>query len=391
METSRAIESILTFGHVSSTYKFALFRALVDLIIESPCRRSGNGVHLWPLLTFARRYLEYYWPLLASRINQAPTSGHAATFSLTRYFEEFKDANQTHRFIGPALDRDRSPLTIMDYLDTARPLHPAAARLLRQIRQAIIRYPLIRFPNVKQRKIHLFDVVTCDFRPDQPRLEPNSRPPKPRGLMSYPDLEAAETKYLQLSDRVYQDLAAMRFWLRDAVLKRWAEVCSRYSAGLQVETFFQATGIQPRPRNSTLIRRYRQAYRDIGLSECHYCGRPLPGVWELDHLAPFRRFPVNLFWNLCPACPECNRGRAGKHDLVLKDTTALRERLERHTALCLASGHPLIAGDVAVTFRRFIVKEVPRNMDDQQQEIVTHTLNVLSSLRRSFPTRPWTA
>ncbi len=58
-------------------------------------------------------------------------------------------------------------------------------------------------------------------------------------------------------------------------------------------------------------------WRDRGLDpdRCAYCLRPIgPGDRDVDHFVPVARGGADDPSNLCPSCPDCNRGPGGKFD-----------------------------------------------------------------------------
>lgn len=67
----RPIEAILNYGSKQSTYKFALIRAINDWVIEHATEDGRD--HEVSVAWIAIKFLEYYWPLVASdRVLQMP-------------------------------------------------------------------------------------------------------------------------------------------------------------------------------------------------------------------------------------------------------------------------------------------------------------------------------
>ncbi len=60
MDASRQVEMILKHGSKSSTYKFALLKALIDYVIEHPTEEARNGFHYVPGIFLAKQFLRYY-------------------------------------------------------------------------------------------------------------------------------------------------------------------------------------------------------------------------------------------------------------------------------------------------------------------------------------------
>lgn len=45
---------------------------------------------------------------------------------------------------------------------------------------------------------------------------------------------------------------------------------------------------------------------------CWWCGKPVGGVYHLDHRVPLSRGGTNAANNICISCPECNLGKRDK-------------------------------------------------------------------------------
>lgn len=93
----------------------------------------------------------------------------------------------------------------------------------------------------------------------------------------------------------------------------------------------------------------RAALNGYQKGRCFYCFSAIttsagPARADVDHFFPWalrRLLPGNIngVWNLVLACSRCNRGAAGKFDLV--PTLSLLERLYRRNEFLITSHHPL--------------------------------------------------
>jgi hypothetical protein len=92
----------------------------------------------------------------------------------------------------------------------------------------------------------------------------------------------------------------------------------------------------------------RDALNGYQKGHCFYCFAPISieeatMLADVDHFLPFilREFVSNLngVWNLVLACKNCNRGPAGKFDLVPE--IELLERLHTRNEYLITSHHPL--------------------------------------------------
>jgi SAM-dependent methyltransferase len=64
------IEGVLNHDKKTATYKFALFRALAEIATQSPnnVKWLANGKVALPVRYVAEKWLQYYWPLIESKV-----------------------------------------------------------------------------------------------------------------------------------------------------------------------------------------------------------------------------------------------------------------------------------------------------------------------------------
>jgi hypothetical protein len=64
------IEGVLNHDKKTATYKFALFRALAEIATQSPNNVTwlSNGKVALPVRYVAEKWLQYYWPLIESKV-----------------------------------------------------------------------------------------------------------------------------------------------------------------------------------------------------------------------------------------------------------------------------------------------------------------------------------
>ena len=78
-------------------------------------------------------------------------------------------------------------------------------------------------------------------------------------------------------------------------------------------------------RDSMIMGEYRDYYTKIEVKNCLYCSTPLTeNNYQLDHLIPWSRFPINRIWNLYPVCQRCN---GEKSNLLIVFNEEIQERL----------------------------------------------------------------
>jgi len=101
--------------------------------------------------------------------------------------------------------------------------------------------------------------------------------------------ELLEIENLELffGHQTYTEISNLRFWLRDVLIKRWAQECNeKYNENkTDILSYFDLWKITPE-RNSALIKKYRDCYIENGLTICTYCGKFIEKDLQLDHLLP---------------------------------------------------------------------------------------------------------
>jgi hypothetical protein len=136
------IEGVLNHDKKSATYKFALFRALAEIATQSPNNVSwlADGQVGLPVRYVAEKWLQYYWPLIESRIfipqlnGERPDTGKPIKFrkrlsDLIGYYEK------SGGYSGFRIERNKGLLT------------PDKQKLLRalmaDIEHAIVKGPVV--------------------------------------------------------------------------------------------------------------------------------------------------------------------------------------------------------------------------------------------------------
>lgn len=367
MNTVAAIEQVLSRGSKSSTYKLAVLRALVDFVIEHPGREPVNGFHFVPVVELARRALGYYWSLALSGIPQGRPAPK---------IPEIVSALSRSGLAVPGLELQdpRSGLALVTLVEEAEQVPPAVLDAVLEVRKVLLDQPLQHLPNVGDKRMDIFSLLTVPGaagggpRPDASYDEHRRAAPSKSELKAgaWTEVLERERTLLTLSARSYEEIAEVRFWVRDAILLRWARECERFGA-TQVPASAFELGIPE--RDPVVVGELKRIYSTLGHgTRCLYTGRELPAVWALDHVLPWSRFPVNLFWNLVPAHPEAN---SAKSDRLPVFSEELRRRYLNLLEAGLASHSPLVEKDVSATFRRYFqrgrpaeagVSEVPRDL-----------------------------
>lgn len=351
MNTAAAIEQILDRGKKETTYKLAVLRALVDYVIEHPGREPRNGLHYIPVMEIARRVLAYYWRPALENVRQSKGAG---TPVIVRAVRDLAHGDTT--VLGIDLQSPRAGLPLVMWMERADTLPTAIVDALRQIRDTLVEQPFQYLPNVGDRRLDVFSLITVGANAPSPdasyeehrKAAKGTRPFA--GATTWLELLDREWASLVLSARAYEEIAELRFWLRDAIILRWAKECE-YFAARDATVAVNVFDLELPERDPVLIDKYKRLYADLGVaSRCIYTESSLSAAWDLDHVLPMSRFPVNMFWNLVPADPRANNDKRARIPVF---TAALRSRYQQLLGVCVASGDDLIAADVRASYRQY--------------------------------------
>ena len=314
---------LLAQGNFSSTYKYAVLLALIDLCVE-----HGQPPEILTVTQLARRVIELYWPQAGEfryRRGDAPgtpaeplyllqNSGKQATIlSLILRFREEHHAKRLPRLPSrmPARPADL-PLIEPDR---------AAAILLREVAWVLVEFPLPRLQRVgggEERFIYEIgwgeDVSRAAFL----RGEIDDR------LLLCPGAGA--------------QLIALAPVLRPLIQQQWAARVRGMNGmeGDGLERFLFGAD----RRSLTELRPY---LRDLQVGRCFYCADDLREPGEIDHFLPFSRYPDDGLDNLVLAHRTCNHAKLDfLADLPYAERWRLRTVCQGADldAICGQTGHP---------------------------------------------------
>ncbi len=406
MSAMRSLESILEHGSRDSTYKFALISAIIDYLIEHPAQIPKNYWHFIPLWYVVLQFIGYYHPLILLKIPQGPQRTGRNRIALEGYFEHFFTSVHGLDF-DPRIPENANKLWSM--IRTNPTLDAAMERLLRETRNLIVDQPLRYVQNVKGERISFFSLLTrgvpmtADFEMHLKKASMPSRELTKLRPLNWNKLLTREKSYIVLSHNDYAELSTYRFWLKDAVIKRWAEECvTRFGASdtrlLTVLDFWKK---QPE-RDSKIIKKYKALYSKLNFSRCLYCQVDLtPSKFVLDHFIPWARYPVNAFWNLYPACSNCNQEKSDSLPVINDE---LRDRIKDHlTGVISYYGgegsddkgfREIVLNDLLMFYQEKVGKEISSVGKVDQEETVLAIMGflmaVLSDLAKIIPGKRFT-
>ncbi|MFO7730648.1 MAG: HNH endonuclease domain-containing protein, partial [Spirochaetia bacterium] len=290
-ESVDKIEAIIVQDRKWATYKLPLLRALCDTAQKEPNTAFWdiNGqVHV-PIESVARRWIEYYWPIVESRHFIPQMRGEKSKGSrfiafrknLQQLTDEYRELGGIEEFV---FQRDEGRLK------------DRSSVLLKQTTEKVkdaIRQPIF--------------YTGGGASADKP--------------FTY----SSSYETVVLAAELWRELILLGHIIADTLILRWAELTADISKGevpisQMVELLLQ--NIEP-GRN---VADARQVYRHASHLECVWTGKTLTQSFDVDHAIPFSLRHDNSLWNLFPADPKQNNAKRDKlpeSDLVLHRKDAI--------------------------------------------------------------------
>ncbi len=291
------ISKILERDSKSTTYKFALLRGVIDIILEnSPyIKIVGERVHM-PLGLMIEKWLCYYYPILESKIRIPQING---------------DANLAFE--------DRLGIVVLGYKsrggfsafynDLTRKSIPEGLQvpflnLVQKMRSTITQMPMKYIGtsiNNSQYSIFQFEGRSISRRGKSMDIQflINSC-----GSFSIP-LEYYEA--FRILGRFVNG--------KESILFKWAEFSVNASGDhLSVENVLERVLKSPVTERDALEAKkiYSQVLRDSGEVRCVWTNKVLQR-YDVDHVIPFSIWKNNDLWNLLPSSPAVNKK---KRDMI---------------------------------------------------------------------------
>ena len=280
------IEAVLRRDRRVASYKLALLRALTDVATYQARRvvwRPDGRVGV-PMDAVADLWIEYYWPLFASRTFLPQMNGEArAGEHRLGFAEELEDLRA--RFSGPGglasfLSQRRSGACDAE---TAGRLGRLRAKLRTAIRTGPVHYA------------------------------GRSTSAAAEALFDYD----GASRQILVDEALWQEIALMSHWLRDSLLIRWAEFSARLadadtSSRSEPKAVMRESLrvlLQPAvPERDT--RHAREIFAALPDLRCVWRGTRLRGErFHVDHVIPYTLWHNNDFWNLLPASSQANSAK----------------------------------------------------------------------------------
>lgn len=293
------IEGVLNHDKKSATYKFALFRALAEIATQSPNSATwlADGRIGLPVRYVAEKWLQYYWPLIESRIFIPQLNGERPDAGKSIKFRKHLHA-LVQRYVklggysGFRIERNKGLLS----LDNQKLL----CALMVDIEDAIIKGP-VAFAGGALITGRVFGYDS-------------------------------KTRQVLIPNDLWIELSHLGYWVSQAVILQWAEKTTKLGQGVEVATVVNLLLDKEDERSTSDA---RKLFSGLDRLECVWTGSTLRGSFDVDHVIPFDLWHNNDVWNLLPASKTANSKKSNK----LPSTELLRSRKD-----CIVSYWELLRG-----------------------------------------------
>lgn len=303
IELAERLLGLLDRGAFTSTYKYAVVLALLDLCLEGTAA-DGSPPTMVTTRQLAGKVVALYWPQAlpfgdasAVQVLRQNTSGQAGVVSKIEVFRRNAESRSW------AAARRRAPNAAEDLLDA--------------VEWILIQMPLPRLQRVGSR-VHpvLYEIAWND---DVRRAGVSAYQ---RALRQGTADAGGFDNRIQLLENVGIGLVRLGGVLRPLLHREWARMVARINRlpRDELERFL----FEP---EREAVRHLAPALGDLQAGRCFYCAAPVGSRPHVDHVIPFARYPDHSLANLVLTDPACN-GNKRDHLPVVDHVWRLRQRNE---------------------------------------------------------------
>jgi hypothetical protein len=291
LSTLQKINHLIHQDSKTTTYKFALLRATIEVIEEeSPyVHPMDDRVHI-PLGAVMEKWVLYYYPLFEMGLDTSQINGGGRL----AFHEEMREIVHHYQTLGGIS-------VLQSDLEQGIPIHlqPSIMALMDKVHQTIVRMPM-KYLGTSLTG-HEYGIYQLESRKEKKRTaKSTSALIKEYGFFSIP------------SD-YHQAFKVMGGLLMgtSSIMSQWAEFTARFSRdGATIEKSLQGILTQPVKARYALMAKsaYDKLLQSKGELNCVWTGRIIT-QYELDHLLPFSLWRSNHLWNLAPTHPKVNNSK----------------------------------------------------------------------------------
>jgi SAM-dependent methyltransferase len=270
------IEGVLNHDKKTATYKFALFRALAEIATQSPNNVNwlANGKVALPVRYVAEKWLQYYWPLIESKVFMPQINAEAPDADTWIKFRRSLGALislylRAGGYSGFRIERNKGALSA----DKQKLLK----QVMSDIASAIVTGPV---------KYSGGALVT--------------------GRVFEHD---SATKSVLIPNDLWIELSHLGYWVSQAVILQWAEKTTSLGKGIDVASVVGLLLDKEDVRSTAEARRIFSSFPNL---ECVWSGVSVQDSFEVDHVIPFVLWHNNDVWNLLPSSQKANAAKSNK-------------------------------------------------------------------------------
>jgi len=287
------LQEIVTRDQKTTTYKFALIRALCAVAkFETESVRwakdgQGHDAVLIPLRSLAVWWLKFYWPLIIeSNVPQIRGQNPLAFFKLMRKVGQQQKYGPTREGLALVINDIESGIAI-----------PGCDSLLIKIAETMVKGPI---KHAGGEHNPLFGVVL--------------------------KLHTGDLGHLKVPVETWRDIALFGHWIDESIIVQWAkwtQSCNdaartqgNKGPHLKLGDYIEMLSAPISPKRTTdIIRKFVSDRLENHRDMPHHCvrsGERLRGDFQIDHVIPYSVWSNNDLWNLLPTIPKINRLKTDK-------------------------------------------------------------------------------
>ena len=297
IKTFSDLNKIIERGKKSSTYKFALLRATIDIIQENSPYLSIEDYNVKiPLGLVVEKWLVYYYPIYQSEIYIPQNTSENSSFEpqLKKLICYYNDKNGFSAFYNDLKNNSLPDDTKFkaDFFE-----------LLKSIRDTIVSNPMKHIGYSINKK---HDSIYSQEKKDKKRLyKINSS--------KYRDIENIINDFglFSISREYYEIFKLLGNFIngQDSILFKWAEFSVNASnQNLSIEKVLNE--VLKSPITQRNINESKRIYKEIlekhGDVICVWTEKKIR-KYDIDHIIPFSVWRNNDLWNLLPSSSNINR------------------------------------------------------------------------------------
>lgn len=289
------ISKIIERDSKTSTYKFALLRGVIDIILDnSPfIQKKELQVH-FPMGLMVEKWMLYYYPILESEILIPQINGNA-NLAFSKQFEdviEFYNLRGGFSSFYNDLKSKGIPIEVQEKFE----------KLVKKLVETISRMPMYYLGrSLSQEYFSIFKVEQARIR----KHECNDLGSLIRGQGTF----SIPIEYFEAFKFLGSFING-----QDSLLFKWAEF-SVNASGRQISMSHVLQDVLKGPiteRNITESKKiHKNTLQHIGSVYCVWTGKKISS-YEIDHLIPFSIWKNNDLWNLLPSDAKINKLKRDK-------------------------------------------------------------------------------